>query len=136
MHCQLADGAVEKDIHNLPYALVLVHAVIKPRLLAVGFNDVGLHHDIPAVRPLALDLQLLSGIAVELVGVSGGDIMRKSRDQLLLLFANQKYAVLSTREGQETLRQQALENVRSVLGKVGGHADQLEAVYFTSFVMQ
>jgi flagellar protein FliL len=58
------------------------------------------------------------------------------RDQLLLLFANQKYAVLSSREGQEALRKQALESVRAVVAKVDGHPDSVEAVYFTSFVMQ
>jgi flagellar protein FliL len=58
------------------------------------------------------------------------------RDQLLLLFANQQYAVLSTRDGQETLRKQALDSVRGVLAKVEGHPERVEAVYFTSFVMQ
>lgn len=58
------------------------------------------------------------------------------RNDLLLLFANQKYAQLSTREGKETLRNQALADVRKVLEGAGGHADRLEAVYFTSFVMQ
>jgi len=58
------------------------------------------------------------------------------RNDLLLLFANQKYAQLSTREGKETLRVQALEAVRKVLATAGGHPERLEAVYFTSFVMQ
>jgi flagellar FliL protein len=58
------------------------------------------------------------------------------RNDLLLLFANQKYAQLSTREGKEALRGQALEAVRKVLAAAGGHPERLEAVYFTSFVMQ
>lgn len=58
------------------------------------------------------------------------------RNDLLLLFANQKYAQLSTREGKEALRGAALEAVRKVLGSAGGHPERLEAVYFTSFVMQ
>src|SRR5215469_11225801 len=58
------------------------------------------------------------------------------RNDLLLLFANQKYAQLSTREGKEALRSQALESVRKVLAGAGGHPERLEAVYFTSFVMQ
>jgi len=58
------------------------------------------------------------------------------RNDLLLLFANQKYVQLSTREGKEALRGQALESVRKVLAQAGGHAERLEAVYFTSFVMQ
>jgi flagellar protein FliL len=58
------------------------------------------------------------------------------RNDLLLLLANQKYAQLSTREGKEALRGQALEAVRKVLAAAGGRPERLEAVYFTSFVMQ
>src|SRR5215469_4793810 len=58
------------------------------------------------------------------------------RNDLLLLFSNQKYAQLSSREGKEALRDQALEAVRKVLSAAGGHPERLEAVYFTSFVMQ
>jgi flagellar FliL protein len=58
------------------------------------------------------------------------------RNDLLLLFGNQKYAQLSTREGKEALRGQALEAVRKVLAAAGGHPERLEAAYFTSFVMQ
>lgn len=58
------------------------------------------------------------------------------RNDLLLLFGAQKYAQLSTREGKEALISQTLEAVRKVLAKAGGHPDRLEAVYFTSFVMQ
>ena len=58
------------------------------------------------------------------------------RNDLLLLFSNQKYAQLSSREGKEALRSQALEAVRKVVAAAGGHAERLEAVYFTSFVMQ
>ena len=58
------------------------------------------------------------------------------RNDLLLLFGNQKYAQLATREGKEALRTEALEDVRKVLGQAGGHAERIEAVYFTSFVMQ
>ena len=58
------------------------------------------------------------------------------RNDLLLLFSNQKYAQLSSREGKEALRTEALAEVRKVLAAAGGHAERLEAVYFTSFVMQ
>ena len=58
------------------------------------------------------------------------------RNDLLLLFGNQKYAQLTTREGKEALRNQALEDLRKVIAQAGGHPERLEAVYFTSFVMQ
>jgi flagellar FliL protein len=58
------------------------------------------------------------------------------RNDLLMLFANQKYEVLATREGKETLRQQALDAVREVVKNAGGKPHFVEAVYFTAFVMQ
>lgn len=58
------------------------------------------------------------------------------RNDLLLLLANQKYEVIATREGKEALRQQALDVVRNVVENAGGKPALVEAVYFTSFVMQ
>lgn len=58
------------------------------------------------------------------------------RNDLLLLFGGQKYAVISTREGKESLRQQTLAAVRKIVAATGGKPEKVEAVYFTSFVMQ
>ena len=58
------------------------------------------------------------------------------RNDLLLLFSNQKYADLSTREGKERLRAAALEAVRKVVAANGGKPELVDAIYFTSFVMQ
>ena len=58
------------------------------------------------------------------------------RNDLLILFANQKYTVLATPEGKEQLRAQALAAIRKDLEQAGGDPKLVEAVYFTSFVMQ
>src|SRR5690242_5047940 len=58
------------------------------------------------------------------------------RNDLLLLFGNQKYTVISTREGKESLRAQTLAAVRKIIATAGGKPEKVEAVYFTSFVMQ
>jgi len=58
------------------------------------------------------------------------------RNDLLILFANQKYSVLATPEGKEQLRADALTAIRKDLTQSGGDPKLLEAVYFTSFVMQ
>jgi flagellar FliL protein len=58
------------------------------------------------------------------------------RNDLLLLYGNQKYSDVATLEGKEKLRQQSLETVRKVVRDNGGEAESVEAVYFTSFVMQ
>jgi flagellar FliL protein len=58
------------------------------------------------------------------------------RNDLLILFGNQKYATLATPAGKEQLRADALTAIRKVLAQSGGDPSRLEAVYFTSFVMQ
>ena len=58
------------------------------------------------------------------------------RNDLLLLFGNQKYTVISTREGKESLRKETLDAVRKIVKTAGGKPEGVEAVYFTSFVMQ
>ncbi|HJS89698.1 MAG TPA: flagellar basal body-associated FliL family protein [Steroidobacteraceae bacterium] len=58
------------------------------------------------------------------------------RNDLLILLANQKYSVLATPSGKEQLRAAALVAVRRDLAQAGGDPARLEAVYFTSFVMQ
>ena len=58
------------------------------------------------------------------------------RNDLLLLFGNQKVEDVASREGKEKLREAALEAVRKIIGSEGGKAEEIEALYFTSFVMQ
>ena len=58
------------------------------------------------------------------------------RNDLLMLFGGQKYEVVSTREGKEALRTQTLTAVRKIVAGAGGKPEKVEAVYFTSFVMQ
>jgi flagellar FliL protein len=58
------------------------------------------------------------------------------RNDLLLLFGSQQVEDVSTPEGKEALRVAALEAVRKIIGAEGGKPEALEAVYFTSFVMQ
>jgi flagellar FliL protein len=58
------------------------------------------------------------------------------RNDLLLLFANQKYEVVAARAGKEKLRSDALAEIRHVVESGGGKPQAIEQVYFTSFVMQ
>jgi len=58
------------------------------------------------------------------------------RNDLLMLFANQKYEVVAQREGKEKLRMEALKSIKHVVETNGGKPDSIENVYFTSFVMQ
>lgn len=60
----------------------------------------------------------------------------KLRNDLLMLLGNQTYETISTREGKEKLRGEALKTVAEVIVAEGGKAASVEQLYFTSFVMQ
>lgn len=58
------------------------------------------------------------------------------RNDLLLILGGQNYDSVSKVEGKEELRNRCLESVRTVVRDSGGDAAKVEALYFTSFVMQ
>jgi flagellar FliL protein len=58
------------------------------------------------------------------------------RNDLLLLFGNKHVEDVATQEGKEALRAAALEAVRKIVEAEDGDPEEVEAVYFTSFVMQ
>lgn len=58
------------------------------------------------------------------------------RNDLLLLFGNKHVEDVATQEGKEALRAAALEAVRKIVEAEEGDPEEVEAVYFTSFVMQ
>lgn len=58
------------------------------------------------------------------------------RNDMLVLFGNKQVAEVSSPEGKEALRTATLEVVRKVVAAENGNPEALEAVYFTSFVMQ
>jgi len=86
------------------------------------------------VRFLQITVQLMSRDPATIELLKANDPV--VRNDLLLLFAGQKYTVIATREGKEALRQQTLAAVRKIVGSSGGKPEKVEAVYFTSFVMQ
>jgi len=57
------------------------------------------------------------------------------RNNLMLLFSSQTYDSVSTLEGKEVLREEALSVIQEILEEETGDPG-VEAVYFTSFVMQ
>lgn len=58
------------------------------------------------------------------------------RNDLVLLFSSQDNNVLMTSEGKEKLRATTLDTIRKVLTANGAKGQEIEAVYFTSFVIQ
>ncbi len=57
------------------------------------------------------------------------------RNELLLLLGGKQYHEINTREGKRALSQEAIEVMQTVLKDVGAPSS-IEALYFTSFVMQ
>lgn len=86
------------------------------------------------VRFLQITVQLMSRDppTVELLKANDPVV----RNDLLLLFGDQKYAEVASLAGKEKLRAGALAAVRKVIAAAGGQPERLEAIYFTSFVMQ
>ena len=58
------------------------------------------------------------------------------RNDMLLILSNQTYASVSTLEGKEALRSRCLDAIRTIVREMGGDPKKVEALYFTSFVMQ
>ena len=58
------------------------------------------------------------------------------RNDLLLILGGQTYASVATTEGKEALRTKCLEATRTIVKDMGGEPTKIEALYFTSFVMQ
>jgi len=58
------------------------------------------------------------------------------RNDMLMILSNQTYESVSSAEGKEALRTRCLDAIRAVVREMGGKPDKVEALYFTSFVMQ
>jgi flagellar FliL protein len=58
------------------------------------------------------------------------------RNDLVMLFSSQDSAALMTPDGKDKLRAATLAAIRKVLESEGADAKLIEAVYFTSFVIQ
>lgn len=58
------------------------------------------------------------------------------RNDLLLLLSGQSYDTISTRDGKDNLRNEALQVVANAIEAEGGKGANVEQLYFTSFVMQ
>jgi flagellar FliL protein len=58
------------------------------------------------------------------------------RNDMLMILSGQNYQSVSTLEGKESLQKRCLESVRTIVKDMRGDPAKVEALYFTSFVMQ
>ncbi|HTV78772.1 MAG TPA: flagellar basal body-associated FliL family protein [Steroidobacteraceae bacterium] len=86
------------------------------------------------VRFLQVTAQIMTHDAKTVEALKAADPI--IRNDLLLLFSNQKASDLATNDGKEKLRAAALEAVRKVLAANEGKPEKVDAVLFTTFVMQ
>ena len=86
------------------------------------------------VRYLQVTVQVMSRDSKTIDLLKENDPM--VRNNLLLLLAGQKAATLETEAGKEKLRAAVLTALRKVVAENGGKPGRVDAVYFTSFVMQ
>ena len=87
-----------------------------------------------SVRFLQLEVQLASRDAATIELIKANDPL--IRNDLVMLFAEQSAAGLTTSAGKQKLRADALREVRRIVKSVGGPPESVEAVLFTTFVMQ
>ncbi len=78
------------------------------------------------VQVMARDEDIIAGVEKHMPVI---------RNNLIMLFSDQQYEALGGREGKEALRQEALEEINAVLDAEQAPGP-VEALYFTSFVMQ
>jgi flagellar FliL protein len=86
------------------------------------------------VRFLQITAQIMTHDPKTVEALKGADPI--IRNDLLMLFSNQKATDLASSEGKGKLRAAALEAVRKVLAANNGKPERVDAVLFTTFVMQ
>ena len=106
----------------------------KPLYMPLEKVTVNLQQKGPA-RFLQVEMQLMSFDQATLDAVT--EHMPVIRNDILVLLASQPFETLSTLEGKEQLRQQILDKIHVALKEQAGMEEPgLQAVYFTSFIMQ
>lgn len=96
--------------------------------MVVNFSDNG-----PA-RFLQVDIQLMTRDETVISAVQ--QHMPVIRNDVLLLLSGQSAAEIGTLAGKEKLRNQVRDAVQRILATHAGMHTGVEAIYFTSFVMQ
>ena len=91
------------------------------------------YQDLQPLRFLQVGVQVMAYDQAGLDAIKANE--PQARNALVMLFSGQAYDTLISREGKEKLREDALLELRKVIGDPVGK-ESLQAVYFTSFVMQ
>lgn len=115
------DGAATAPVSKLDLYLPLEPAFV------VNFKDGD------SLRYLQVGVTLMSHDPKAIEAAKAADPV--IRDALVNLFSNQDFAVISTTKGREAMQAKALAAVRKIIQDRLGQPG-IDALYFTSFVMQ
>ena len=121
-----AHGAEAKEAPKVAMSSQEQYLTLDPPFV-VNFKDD------QSMRFLQVGVTLMSHDAAALAAAKEADPV--IRNALVLLFSSQDYAILSDAAGKQKLQAQALDAVRKIIEKRLGRPG-VEALYFTSFVMQ
>lgn len=103
-----------------------IYLPVEPAFI-VNFEDQGMLRYLQiGMTVMARNQQILDAVTQN---------MPQIRNDLILLFSNQKMEVLASTSGKEKLRMQALAQIQGILTREIG-IPGVEAVYFTAFVLQ
>ncbi|MCE5231818.1 MAG: flagellar basal body-associated FliL family protein [Mizugakiibacter sp.] len=105
----------------------------EPQYLALDPPFIVNFRDDEALRFLQVGIEVMARDKATLDALKAEDPV--ARNALVLLFSSQDYKTLSSRDGKEKLRGQALAELQKIVRQRTGKPG-IEAVYFTSFVMQ
>jgi flagellar FliL protein len=121
-------GAENAEAAQLPYAKQpAIYSKFDPPFV-VNFQNKGM------MRFLQVSIEVMTRSPATAELIKQHDA--KLRNDLLMLLGGQTYETLSSREGKEQLRAEALKAVADVVEAEGGRPETVEQLYFTSFVMQ
>ncbi|GAP66676.1 flagellar basal body-associated protein [Mizugakiibacter sediminis] len=107
--------------------------VAEPHYLALDPPFIVNFRDDDALRFLQVGVEVMARDQAALDTLKAEEPV--ARNALVLLFSSQDYKTLSSRDGKEKLRAEALTELQKIVRQRSGKPG-LEAVYFTSFVMQ
>jgi flagellar protein FliL len=120
------DGAAAADKPATPHAAPIYYK-FDPAFV-VNFGGEG------SARYLQVTVEAMSRDAAAVENLKNTE--PAVRNDLVMLFSGQDNATLMSVDGKEKLRAATLATIRKVLDSEGGNGKLIEAVYFTSFVIQ
>lgn len=125
--------ALQKNNHALPAVAQQAAPAADPAYLPLDPPFIVNFQEQDGLHLLQVGISLMSHDAATIAAAKSANTV--IRNDLLLMLSDQDFNTLSGAQGKLQLQQHALDVVRKAVPAAAGHKG-IEAVYFTSFVMQ